>query len=438
MKTKITLLILLCAAAQLGLSQGTAHLDSSFHYNDLQEDGSWGYMVRSVYNPNTASDVTRVVHHNRSPSFPDWNWICGDSIKTTQAYKVHYTQTSKSDPTYRPVSRTLFRHDTQNRVTAELEQEGVKDDIFQDRAKTEYTYTAKGEIASKAISSWRTSDREWFMHERDQYTYYSNGAIASKAIERLKSGELTPREKEIYIYNLDGNIEETEIHIWSADESWVKMRIERYRYNAAGDVTEKITDYKRTNGFESLTKAVYVYDGQRRLSTVTTYNYLSTTSSWSESIRNAYEYSADGLTQTNRFESFIDGSWEEVNRQISTQTPQGDLASYLEYGANRSSNDHGFRHYYTYTSTSIAPDLTLNCKLPNPLSPQASLRCEQLESAVNYEMNVRTFDGKLVRKDIVQKGHSLGFLQGLPQGLYLISISENNNLTFSQKVMITP
>lgn len=459
MKTKLTLIILLLAVAQ-AFAQPKAHTRESYSATFLSGQKS-------------GSAATHLV------------------MKTP-----HYKSV---DPQYRLDSlvvagyfRYEFSYDAANRIETEIESEyDFSALVWNNSAKTQYTYNAEGYVWKTDEYGWDGTD--WVNNYKYEYEYNTLGQVVTFFDSYWEeSAAVWYTTKYTYVYDASGNISVETSYSWDSGTSgWLENSSSTYTYNAQNQLITQVYsyyDYSTTSWIVS-DRNVYSYDSHGSV-TLTVYEYWdSTTESWVLSYQSQTEYTYDGngniLTSISSDWDEMTSSWMYYSKEETSYDSYGNMVSQAYYEWNGSGWDPTDKQDISY-NTSISNELVASPSwlweefpahhmitgasfsqwvaitwvpvftaqfyyssiigvpaaentqvslYPNPVNAGGQLVIDGLQEGSQYQFSLLDITGKKVDMQVLNPGQPVS-IDAIQSGLYMYRISNNQGQTWNGKILV--
>ena len=79
--------------------------------------------------------------------------------------------------------------------------------------------------------------------------------------------------------------------------------------------------------------------------------------------------------------------------------------------------------------------MKIECKYPNPFIQGNEINCV-LENGKDYELSIFDIQGRIIYYTSMSGNTSLNFNQQLPNGLYILTIQDERNIVYRDKLII--
>lgn len=281
------------------------------------------------------------------------------------------------------------------------------------------TFTASGKLAQSTLR-WYLGIA-WQNYGRDSYTYTAQDLLSQLVLEGYTGGSYYNASRSLFTYNAQNLpvVEEVQQYL-DASSSWGPLEKYLSSYNAAGSITEEITQQTPNNStvYQNYRRETYTYSTQAPVRVVSTLVETWNGTAWAPAGLNQFAYDVNGNLSS-----------------LTTQVYRASLSTYVNY----------YRSVYTYqlvasavaAPRALAAGLTL---LPNPASAGEAQVRFHLPQPGPATIEVLDLTGRIVLRlpqpagGIADQTVALP-AQGLATGLYVVRLTANGR-SEQQKLLL--
>lgn len=258
-------------------------------------------------------------------------------------------------------------------------------------------------------SGWDTLSRESAQYE--QFGLQWSGYL----LEVMTLDGLQPSIRESYFHNQDGDWTGMTRESWNLfTSSWENDSREQYEYTPKGFWTAWTKQTFDGAMWENDARQESVNNGATREEVMKIWN--NGTQSWEDQARMTID-----LDQDNYIVS-------ETGNQTWDQSSNG---------WTNSNETKQCRYFWTTDQVnSLTPEFPqMNCHLENPYRAYSPIDCEAMTPGKEYTIRLIDIQGRTIYQQMIEGGRQVSVDRTVPQGAYVLTISEDNRLQYSRKVL---
>lgn len=311
----------------------------------------------------------------------------------------------------------LFRetrsYDQDNRLS-EVRSAEWNGTAWNDTMLKEISYNALGLYTT--IIDFSSNGSGWDTLSRESAQYEQFGLQWSNyLLEVMTLDGLQPSIRESYFHNQDGDWTGMTRESWNLfTSSWENDSREQYEYTSKGFWTAWTKQTFDGAVWENEARQEAVNNGTTRDEVMKTWN--AGTQSWEDEVRMTVELNQNTYIV------------RETGNQI------WDQASNDWINSNQTRQ---CRYFWTTDQVnSLTPTFPqMNCHLENPYRAYSPIDCEAMTPGREYTIRLIDIQGRTVYQQMVEGGRQISVDRTVPQGVYVLTISEDNRLQYSRKVL---
>lgn len=285
---------------------------------------------------------------------------------------------------------------------------------WNDTARKDIAYNALGLYTDIYDFEWNGSSWDTLSHESAGYEQFGL-QWTSYLLETMTSDGLMPSIRETYNHNQDGYwTSMTRESFDLANETWQNDVREQYEYTDKGywiGWTRQIFDgslwqndaqQEAINGGTSREEIMSVWDAN--------------TQSW----ENQYRMSVS-LDQNDYLTSEIGNQAWDAGTSAWVNSNETKQCRYFWKADEVSAIDPAFSQ--------------MNCHLENPYRIYSPIACDAMNPGKAYTIRLIDLQGRTAYQQVVEGGRQISVDRRVPQGVYTLTISEDNRLRYSRKIL---
>jgi len=304
-----------------------------------------------------------------------------------------------------------------------------------------YKYTGF-QLFEETWQAWDKTLTNWVNFIQYKYSYESDNSLSSifNLPWNADSSEWNYSTKDLISYDLNKNVTSIANQKWNKNlSSWENYLRINFTY-AAGNVAEILYQAwnKSTQTWDDYQKETFVYSNNSKSEVVM--QVKSGTTDWENYSRNVFVYENANLSTCTEYLWY--GSWTG-NRKFSYTYNASNLETSKvtqQWAANLSSfrNQLQDESYYTqHEIFGITENPTGILLVKNPLAKHEAFQLINLKTNKVYHMKLISLAGVTVTSLQVTAGQTIVFGNQLPNGIYILQITEPGLEPVNQKVLIT-
>ncbi|MCX6268260.1 MAG: T9SS type A sorting domain-containing protein [Bacteroidetes bacterium] len=309
--------------------------------------------------------------------------------------------------------RSLTTLDIQNRPVEYLDQIlDTASNNWVNNAQTLSDYDME-HLTKETMNMWMNSN--WVLMSQSLYSYTNN--LKSEVLTQYwidGSMEWIDGSKTVYSYNSANLITQELMLNWDGI-SWLNSQKISYSYDEANRITEKLTQRWINNNWVNSRQYIYAFDSRGNRIEYYTKSYNTSTAELTYGYHYLYTYDANNLntlTYTQSWNTSL-SDWINVSKT---------LVFYQKFP-------------FGIPGNSLA---NCNCTFENPYIAGRYITCPSLAVNTEYEISVYSVSGSLVFQCNFHGGEGVKIDKQLPQGLYVMAISNQHEIIYRSKLIISP
>ncbi len=339
---------------------------------------------------------------------------------------------------------------------------------------TTYVYDGQNNLIEQTEQRWDTLAAGWINFTRTQNTPNLNGDFTEVLNQKWEGGVWKNVDKIKSVFNANGYIETLTQQLWDhAGGAWKNNFRIIYATNANGQfVQTKFQLWDASgNNFYDVSRTNFTYNPQQLESEAVTEIFNAGAAAWEKSSRTLKNYDSSGnLTeQISQLWNNVGSDWQNDRRtiqnfnaakQVTLRTEQtwngANWTNFFQtnnvYGTNGNLtrfevsqwqttqwallNTCDFYWRFHHEILAVQEPAGVFCKIPNPYRPGTTIACDQLPAGHSFQLALFDLTGKIIRQEKFDSQNFVKIAAPLPAGLYVLTISGEQGVLFSQKLLI--
>ena len=415
--------------------------------------------TKFAWNTNSLSWSDTIDHTNLTPFFNKLfnEYVYEDKIisrtwdyttsELTSGYRINFNLID--DSLYTEITYKLWKPATQT---------------YGNYTKKDFLYNGDEYLDTLIYKEWNNSKSGWENNLQYIFTHY-NEDITVKIFQAWSGSSWGNEHKHTYAYDTNHNkIEDTD-YTW-AGSNWYENFKFFYTYNASDSLLTKTKKYWNGSSWQNNKKETTTYDSHNNKTNFLIQTWNSSASSWNNSTQENYTYSGQNLTEY--LYQYWDGSnwvdyikitysyindnltgylyqtwdidkWKNVEKKMYSydgnnktqyiyQTWDVDADSWI----NKDKEEYYWsEHEYTFVEKTLRNNFKI---FPNPTNGIVNIlnNDKKIKSIIIIDVS-----GKLLyNNNYINKNTYKLNLKEFGNGLYIIKIKNNDNKTYSSKIIV--
>ncbi len=269
----------------------------------------------------------------------------------------------------------------------------------------EYVYDPNGWLTQNIYYMWDVDAGAWQLYGRSTPTYDPQTQLPTQILVEINFPPFGWMNASIsyFTYNAQNLVSVYVEDSWEFESmSWVHQSRNYYTYNSENLLVEDLHQFWVEGQYQDSNRDTYTYDGQGQL-ILHLYEYFGITRAWFPGSRTSYTYSPEGLLESELEEIYQSGTWQNSYQTTFTYDNNGVLVLELmqQWAAVRSWVDYSEKTY-TYSGTvDIVENRPATGEIkvfPNPASSVANFIIDSLSGA-EMILTVTDLKGSRVSKE---------------------------------------
>lgn len=337
-------------------------------------------------------------------------------------------------------------------------------------------YDVQNNLIEQTEQRWDTLAMTWINAERTQNTPNQNGNFTQVLNQEWSGSNWKNVDRINTVFNANGFAETLTRELWDDGSAiWKKNFRILYARNAGNQLIQtKFQLWSQTAGdYYDVSRTTYSYDSQNpALETENVTDVFNTqTAQWEKSSRSVKGYDGGGnlIEETTQLWNLTNNDWLNQNRILQNFSPTGQVTLRTELLWNGTQWVNFFKtnnvydlngnltrfevsqwqinewkllnscdfyvrfHHEILSANEVVPFF---CQVPNPLWPGIALHCENLPTGQTLRLSIFDLTGRLVHAENIENQHFIKINKSLPHGMFVLTITGENGLFFTQKIVI--
>ena len=403
-----------------------------------------------------------------------------ESTDTLIYYKWH-----RVDEVWIPVHRLIKTYDGEENVISSLLQHlRPQGDEWVNGVLKSYTYDG-GLLVNVVIQYWNHHIDDWFNHFQKNFSYYDDGLLAeiTHQVWKFQEEEWADRYRKVFVYNEDGSLSsDTVYNSRPSQQEWIYKQLDEYYYNDAGFRTEHLTSHFVPDSaiWKNIHRELFNPDDAGMVQDITVQHWCRMMQAWKNVKWILFTYNENDLV-TERLVKYwhrFDSVWVDAHRNLFTYDANDNLDTMIfqrwregaEVWVNKELNDFEYdaagtllsrltqlwnpweQVWHNFRLMELVIDLKhlvagtgepgqenqsgISVSFPNPYNSSNPITVIGIEG-VNYNVKVSDLNGQIVFARQVASGRQFRIDDELTPGLYILMVSDQQNILKSSKILIT-
>lgn len=333
------------------------------------------------------------------------------------------------------------------RLVTFLRQKGMNGEL-QNNRRWFYEYNANGRETGKLLQSWNPATATWSNLTRKITAYDAEGHILTQRLERFEEGNWINRRRRLWTWEA-GMMQpsETLSQVWSAEEAtWVNFFRKTYGMTPNGLWSGTINEEWDPVGNEWVRKFKQTFAINLAGNSTSFFKESWFNDEWQPVVRSQYNYSAAENTALLQGWNATEEAYENYLRHRSLfnedRLPEqltGMQAWNTDAGSWRNEDfTRRITYFWREAGTSATEGLSFSpCAIPNPYSSGATINCAEAQLDFPLQLEVYNLYGQLLLHEPVYSSTFRVATDGLPSGLYLFQLSDQQRAYQVNKVVVS-
>jgi hypothetical protein len=312
--------------------------------------------------------------------------------------------------------RWTFTHDAFNNLTSVLEENwDPVGSVWRNASRTTIYVKATGLIDSLVTDSWSQGPQVWIPETRSIFIYSADGLVYNKRDQVFDNSSQTWLDSylTLYTYFYSGPLIKTITgEFWKPTTfNWIKNSI--YRNDSAGHNTEVYKKYwdPGTYEFTGGYRYAWEFDATGNNTRLLSQNYDPGIATWANNSQDLYAYDAESHLMEDLYQLWNIGLDDWVNSR---------------------------KYVYFYNEFIGIGEIPQDkpCFHANPLRAGSPVTCPFFSAGSTYDLSMYSVSGALVYSETFAGGKTILIGNGLPEGMYLLSIRSGGKEVYRDKVIL--
>lgn len=285
---------------------------------------------------------------------------------------------------------------------------------WKDTALKEISYNALGVYTTIYDFAWNGASWDTVSRQSAQYEQFGLQWVGY-LMEVMTPSGFQPSIQETYTYNQDNDWIAMTREVWnSASSVWENDSREQYQYTPKGFWIAWTKQTFDGSLWQNDSRQEAVNNGSIREEVMKTWNNGS--QAWEDQYRMTV-----GLDQ---------------NNYITSETGNQDWNQASSAWENNADTKQCRYFWKTDQVNSLTPAFPqMNCHLENPYRAYSPIECDAMTPGKDYTIRLIDVQGRTAYQQVMDGGRQVSVDRTVPQGIYTLTISEDNRLQYSRKIL---
>lgn len=285
---------------------------------------------------------------------------------------------------------------------------------WQDTALKEIAYNALGVYTVIFDMSWNGASWDTVSRQSADYEQFGLQWVGYQLEVMTPSGP-EPSIRETYTYSQDNDWIGMTRETWnSATSTWENESREQYQYTPKGFWTGWTKQAFDGSEWQNDSRQEAVNNGSVREEVMKTWN--NGTQVWEDQSRMTLEL--------------------DQNNYVVAETGNQDWNQASSAWENNAGTKQCRYFWKTDQVNSLTPAFPqMNCHLENPYRAYSPIDCDAMMPGKDYTIRLVDIQGRTVYQQVLDGGRQISVDRTVPQGVYTLTISEDNRLQYSRKIL---
>lgn len=291
------------------------------------------------------------------------------------------------------------------------------------RFRKVFVYDDSGRLSSDTVFQSRPCHQDWIQKWLNEYYYNDFGFKTERLTKHFvpDAGVWKSVHRELYNPDQTGLVQDIMVQNWNRpSQTWQNIKWILFAYNDAGLLTERLVKrWKQDDsGWVNAHRNLFTYDGNGNLDILIFQRWREDAEMWVNKELNDFEYDASGTLLSRLTQLW--NPWEQVWQNFRLMELVIDL-KHLVAGIEDPGTDN-------------EPEISISH--PNPYNSSYPVTIAGID-AKDYTVKVSDLNGHTVFVKQVTSGQQFRIDGNIVCGIYVIMVSDEQNLLLSKKIMIT-
>lgn len=311
-----------------------------------------------------------------------------------------------------------------------------------------YTYNSSDLQTEYLLKYWNYTNAEWVNSEYTTYSYLDGYDYEDEIITQewnATSESWVNSEAEYYDYT-GSEYWQIAMKTWNTDSSaWQKdMLIQITWYDqSTGIITEIDKEWNEDSAkYINSEKYVYTYNSNQKISQIQYLAWNADDAEWIEVEEVEYSYTDDNITEYIYFEYSTEGkaiSGEKYDQEFDSD---GNATCIIISEWNKDDQewvyDEKYEYYYANNvAISDVEQTNIECLYSNPYQTGNPITVDLNTEPENCVVNLFDYTGKKVYTQTLQTSGTFEIQETFQTGMYIMTITNNNQILLKDKIIIT-